>query len=59
MEQTEGGRGTIVERREGTSQRTCMNYPQTWITVWELTVGVGVRMGGGGQRGKKIRTTTE
>ena len=27
-----------------------MNNPQTWTTVWELTVGGG--MGRGGQRGK-------
>ena len=29
-----------------------MNDPQTWTTVWELTVGVGGGMGRGGQRGK-------
>ena len=28
-----------------------MNGPWTWMTVWGLTVGVGVRMGGEGQRG--------
>ena len=27
---------------EGTRQRTCMNDPQTWTTVWELTVGTAV-----------------
>ena len=29
-----------------------MNDPQTWTTVWGLTVGADSRMGGGGQRGK-------
>ena len=29
-----------------------MNDPQTWTTVWELTVGAGGGMGRGGQRGK-------
>ena len=29
-----------------------MNDPQTWTTVWELTVGAGGGMGGGGQRGE-------
>ena len=37
---------------EGTRQRTCMNDPQAWTTVCELTVGAGVGMGGGGQREK-------
>ena len=34
-------RGIILERREGTRQGTCMNDPQIWTTVWELTVGAG------------------
>ena len=29
-----------------------MNDPWTWTTVWELIVGVGGEMDGGGQRGK-------
>ena len=29
-----------------------MNDPWTWTTVWELTVGMGGGMGGGGQRRK-------
>ena len=29
-----------------------MNDPWTWTTVWELTVGEGGGMGGGGQRDK-------
>ena len=41
----------MVER-EGTRQRTCMNDPWTWTTMWELTVGAGSGMGGGGQRGE-------
>ena len=36
---------------ERTSQRTCMNDPWTWTMVWELTVGAGDGLGGGGQRG--------
>ena len=42
----------ITVGREGTSQRTCMNDPQTWTTVWELIVGAGGEMSEGGQRGK-------
>ena len=37
---------------EGTRQRTCMNDPCTWTTEWVLTVGAGVKLGRGGQRGK-------
>ena len=39
-----------MEEVEGTSQRTCMNDPRTWTTVWELTVGVGDGVGGGQQK---------
>ena len=42
----------MVERRGRDWQRTCMNDPWTWTTVWGLTVGVGAGLGGGGQRGK-------
>ena len=57
MEQTEsdqrgGRRGMVVGRRDRTRQRTCMNDPRTWTTVWGLTVAVGIGMGRGGQRGK-------
>ena len=51
-----GGRGIMVQRREGTRWRTCMNDPRTWTTAWGLTVGVGSGMDGVGQRGK-IGTT--
>ena len=36
-----------------------MNDPQTWTTVWELTVGVGGGMGGGVQKGKIGTTVIE
>ena len=57
MEQTDsdqrvGGRGIMVERREGTRKISCMNGPRTWTTLWKLTVGVGSGMGRGGRRGK-------
>ena len=45
----------MVERRgrgKRTRQRTCVNDPPTWTTVWELTVGAGSGMGREGQRGK-------
>ena len=54
-----GERGITVEEGEGTRQRTCMNDPQTWTTVWEMTVGVGGGMDGGGQRGKIGTTVIE
>ena len=44
----------MVEKQEGTRQRTYMNDPQIWITVWGLTVGVGVGLDGGGQKGGKL-----
>ena len=44
---------------EGTRQRTCMNDPQTWTTVWGLTVVVGRGLGGGGQRGENGTTLIE
>ena len=43
--QAEGDSGG---KKEGTSQRTCMNDPWTWTTGWGLTVGAGR----GGQREK-------
>ena len=57
MEQTNssqsgGGRGIMVERGERISQRTCMNDPWTWTTLWGLTVGVEGGLGRGGQRGQ-------
>lgn len=36
-----------------------MNDPWISITVWELTVGAGDRMGRGGERGKAGTTATE
>ena len=49
------GNGGVEEwwkEGEGTSQRTCMNDPQTWTTVWGLTVGAAGGLGGGGLWGK-------
>ena len=42
-----------------TTQRTCMNDPWTWTTVWELTVGAGGGLGGGGQSKKNWETVIE
>ena len=36
-----------------------MNDPWTWTTGWGLTVGAGVGMGGGEQRGKMGTTVIE
>ena len=57
MEQTDscqrkGGHREWWKEGEGINQRMCVNHPWTWTTVWELTVGAGVEMGGGGQRGE-------
>ena len=59
MEQTESDQsGDVYLWKEGggTRQRTCMNNPYTWTTVWGLTVGAG---GGAMEEGKgrKIGTT--
>ena len=32
----------MVEGRGRTRQRTCMNDPWTWTTVWGLTVEAGM-----------------
>ena len=47
------GRGQYW-RKEVTStrQRTCMNDPWTWTTVWGLTMRVGGGIGRGRQRWK-------
>ena len=37
---------------EGNSQRTRVNDPWTWTTLWGLAVGAGVGMDGRGQRRK-------
>ena len=34
----EGRRRQWWKEEEGISQRTCMNYPWTWTTMWGLTV---------------------
>ena len=52
MTREEGRGGQWWNEGEGTRQRTFMNDPWTWTTVWELTVGVESWMGGGGQRGE-------
>ena len=46
----------MVERKR---RKTWKNDPQTWTTVWELTVLVGVEMDGEGQRGKIGTTVIE
>ena len=43
-----------LKEGEGSSQRTCMNDPWTWTTVWGLTVGLGGGLGGGGQSREKL-----
>ena len=47
------------KEEEGTRQRTCINDSQTWSTVWELTVVVGVGMGVECKGGKIGTTITE
>ena len=47
-----GGRGEWWKEGEGISQRTCMNDPWTWTTVWGWMVGALGGWDGGGQRGK-------
>ena len=44
------GRGQWWKKREGTSQKTCMNDLWTCTMMWGLTVGVGAGLGGGEQR---------
>ena len=56
MEQTDSdqrgaSKGIMIEG-ERTRQRTCMNDPLTWTTVWGLTVEAGGGLVRGGQRGK-------
>ena len=43
----------MVERR-GRDQRTCMNSPWTWTTVWALKVGGWVGLGRGGNTGTTV-----
>ena len=52
MEQTDSDQCGGWEVGEGTGQRTCMNDPWIWTTVWGLAVRVGGGLGRGGQRGK-------
>ena len=47
-------RGIMVKRREGTRQRTGINDPQTWTTVWELTVEAGKWDGWRRAKGEKL-----
>ena len=42
-----------------TCQRTCMNDPQTWTTVWGWSVGVGVGWAEEGKGGKTGITEIE
>ena len=58
-DQRQGWKGDNVEEGEGTRQRTHMNDPWTWTTVWELTVEVGCGKGGRGQRGEIGTTVIE
>ena len=37
--------GVMVDRGQGTSQRTCMNDQWTWTTGGGVTVGVGAWAG--------------
>ena len=53
----EGGEGSWGKEGEGTRQRTCMNDPETWTTVWELTMGVRGWGGYSRANGKKTETT--
>ena len=46
------GGGNWMKDSEGINQRTCINGPWTWTTMWGLTVGTGSGLGRGGQRGK-------
>ena len=48
-----------MEKAEGITQRTCMNGPRTWTTVWGMTLGAGGGLGEGGQRGKIGTTVME
>ena len=64
MEQTDScqrkvGRGEWWKEGEGVSQRTCMNDPWMWTTVWGLNVGVGVGWDEEGKRGKTRTTVIE
>ena len=57
MEQTDtvGGEeegGEWGKEGEGIRQRTCMNDPWTWTTVWGLTVGAGHEWAEEGKEGK-------
>ena len=58
-EQTERGEEEDNAGKKGKGQRTCMNDPRKWTTVWELTVGARGGMGRGGQKGKIGITVVE
>ena len=53
---TEQSRGHKVQHREQSSQRTYMQDPQTWTTVWGLPEGVG-EVGWRRGKGRKFGTT--
>ena len=50
----EGGGRRGCKEGGGTSQRTCLNDPWTWTTVWRLTVGAGVGAGWRRAKGDKL-----
>ena len=54
------GRGKREWWKEGEeiNQRTCMNDPCTWTTVWGLTVGARAWAGWRKAKGKKLETPT-
>ena len=43
-----------MKEDEGIIQRAYMHDPWVRITVWELTMGVGYKLEGGGQKGKNL-----
>ena len=48
------GRRECWKEGEGTGQKTCMNDPWTWTTVWGRTVGVGCGAGRRRAKGEKL-----
>ena len=56
VDTVEVGGGYWWKEGEVTSQKTCMNDPWTWATLWGLTEEAGSRLGGRGQRGKNCNS---